>query len=336
MYPWEQVAADSDSTLRIVHEAVDRGHTVALATPSSLTMRDSEASAFCKVIKKTKPSSNIVTFYRNVDFKKAQLPLAGFDIIFMRDNPPLDTMALNFLDSVRENTLIINDINGLRLANNKLYTASLHDPACDYIPMTHVSKNIDYLMRVLDESEQSKMIMKPLNGYGGSGVITVEKTAKSSVKSLLQFYIGDNQNYVILQEYVEGAEQGDVRILMLNGEPIGAMRRVPAKDDHRSNIHAGGKEVKHTLSKQEKDLCRNIGPKLVRDGLYFVGLDVINGKLIEVNVLSPGGITRINRLNRCRLQKQILDFTESVVNAKELAVSRKNHFRKVIEDADFF
>ena len=102
----------------------------------------------------------------------------------------------------------------------------------------------------------------------------------------------------------------------------------------RSNIRAGGQEVKHTLSKEEKALCRALGPQLVRDGLYFVGLDVIGGKLIEVNVLSPGGITSINRLNRVKLQTNVLDFIENVVSARELVVERKNSFRKVIEDAE--
>lgn len=336
MYPWDQVEPETDSTLRLIHEAASRGHTVAITTPNNLTMRDSMAIAFCHVLKKGDVSNNIPSFYRKAEFNQAQLPLAGFDTIFMRANPPLDTMALNFLDSVRDDTFIMNDIDGLRVANNKLYTASLPDPNNEFIPVTHVSKNRDYLERVLDESQNDRMILKPLNGYGGKGVILVEKSAKSSVKSLLDFYIGDNKNYVILQDYIEGAEQGDVRIMMLNGEPIGAMRRVPAQGDVRSNIHAGGREVKHTLTKQEIRLCKHIGPKLVRDGLYFVGLDVINGKLVEVNVLSPGGITRINRLNRARLQADVLDFVESVVRAKEVSIARKTAFRKVIEDASTF
>ncbi len=333
MYPWEKVDAESDSTLRLIHEAASRGHTVAITTPNNLTMRHSTAIAFCNVLKPGEVSNNIPSFYRKAEFRKAQLPLAGFDVIFMRANPPLDTMALNFLDSVRDDTFIMNDIDGLRVANNKLYTTSLPDPNNEFIPVTHVSKNREYLERVLEESTNDRMIMKPLNGYGGKGVILVEKSAKSSVKSLLDFYIGDDKNYVILQDYIEGAEEGDVRIMMLNGEPIGAMRRVPANGDVRSNIHAGGKEVKHSLTKQELRLCKHIGPKLVRDGLYFVGLDVIKGKLVEVNVLSPGGITRINRLNRAKLQRNVLDFVESVVVAKEVCIARKNEYRQVIADA---
>ena len=336
MYPWDKVEPENDSTLRLIHEAASRGHTVAITTPNNLTMRHSTAIAFCQVLKRTEVSSNIPSFYRKAEFRKVQLPLAGFDVIFMRANPPLDTMALNFLDSVRDHTFIMNDIDGLRVANNKLYTTSLPDPNNEFIPVTHVSKNREYLERVLEETPNDRMIMKPLNGYGGKGVILVEKSAKSSVKSLLDFYIGDDKNYVILQDYIEGAEEGDVRIMMLNGEPIGAMRRVPAKGDVRSNIHAGGKEVKHALTKQELRLCKHIGPKLVRDGLYFVGLDVINGKLVEVNVLSPGGITRINRLNRTKLQVQVIDFAETVVKAKEVSITRKNEFRQVIADATTF
>lgn len=336
MYPWDRIEPETDSTLRLIHEAASRGHTVAITTPNNLTVRDSETYAFCNVLAKTqKNSSNIPAFYKSAEFKRCKLPLRGFDAIIMRANPPLDTTALNFLDSVRNDVFIMNDIDGLRIANNKLYPASFSGEAGKFIPATHVSKSQEYLEQVLEESPTEKMIMKPLNGFGGRGVIVVEKNAQQNFRSLLEFYIGGEQgNYVIMQEYIEGADQGDVRILLLNGEPIGAMRRVPSGKDIRSNIHAGGKEVKHTLSKEEKQLCKALGPQLVRDGLYLVGLDVINGKLLEVNVLSPGGITRINRLNRTKLQKNIIDFIENVISARELVVERKNSFRKVIEDAE--
>lgn len=339
MYPWESIDAEVDSTLRLIHECVSRGHTVAITTTNKLTIRESITSAFCDVIKKgQKITTNITSFYRNVSFKHTQLPLSGFDAIIMRDNPPLDNLAVNFLDSVCSDTFIMNDIDGLRIANNKLYTASFSDIHSEFVPKTHVSKSREYLERTFDESDSDKMILKPLDGFGGQGVIIIEKSARHNFRSLLDFYIGSQGNsggsYVILQEYVSGAEDGDIRILMLNGEPIGAMRRMPAKNDVRSNVHAGGRVVKHSLSKQEKRLCKHIGAKLVRDGLYFTGVDVIGGKLIEVNVLSPGGITRINKLNRARLQRNVIDFVESVVNAKDFIQQRKRQFRQVIDDAD--
>lgn len=338
MYPWDRIDPEADSTLRLIHEAATRNMTVAVTTAHSLTIRDSVPYAFCNVLKKReKLNANPTIFYKHAQFKRCKLPLAGFDAIIMRSNPPLDATALNFLDSVRNDVFIMNDLDGLRIANNKLYPASFSGDAARFIPATHVSKSRDYLEQVLQESNTEKMIMKPLNGFGGQGVIVVEKGAQQNFRSLLDFYIGGAEgNYVILQEYVEGAEQGDVRILLLNGEPIGAMKRVPSTNDIRSNISAGGKEVKHNLTKEEKALCKALGPQLVRDGLYLVGLDVIGGKLIEVNVLSPGGIARINRLNRTRLQKTILDFVENVVVARERVIERKNAFRKVIEDAEAF
>jgi len=339
MYPWENISPENDSTLRLVHEAVIREHTVAIATTGQLTIRDSVSSAFCDVVVRSKNIPTTATsLYKNIKFRRVQLPLAGFDAIILRDNPPLDTLALNFLDSVKNDVFIMNDINGLRIANNKLYTTGFQNLTGDFVPTTHVSKNRDYLERVFNESENDKMILKPLAGYGGQGVIVVEKSAKDSFRSLLDFYIdptGRNKgNYVILQDYVTGAEEGDVRILLLNGQPIGAMRRLPAKGEVRSNVHVGGTAVKHVLTKHEKRLCEHIGSKLVQDGIYFAGIDVIGGKLIEVNVQSPGGIARINKLNRVKLQKQVLDFVENVVDTKEGLVSRRNLFRQAIEDVD--
>jgi len=334
MYPWETVEPSADSTLRLIHEAHARGHTVAITSPTKLTIRDTVAYAFCQVLSKKTSAKTPQSLHKNAIFNTRMLPLAGFDVIFLRANPPVDTIALNFLDSVKDSVFIMNDVDGVRIANNKVYSAALNDPDQRFVPTTHVSKNREYLERVLDEAPTERMILKPLDGYGGSGVIVIEKSATANIRSLLDFYLGEKEDrYVIMQEYVEGAELGDIRILMLNGEPIGAMRRVPAEGEIRANISKGGREVKHTLSKDEKALCRHIGPKLVRDGLYLVGLDVIGGKLIEVNVLSPGGITRINKLNRAKLQKDIIDFVEEVVRTKELQASRKTAYRQAIEDA---
>lgn len=319
MYPWERINPRQDSSIRIIHECVRRGHEVAITHSKNLTIRDSVTLSYCKTIVADKVSTNIPSFYKMVTFQKEMRPLHDFDVIFMRDNPPLDPLVLNFLDSIKDDVFIINAINGLREANNKIYTAAYQDPDKEIIPTTHVSKSIDYLMRVIEESDQEKMIMKPLDGYGGSGVIVIEKSAMHNIKSLLEFYIeksAKESNYVILQEYVEGAELGDVRVLMLNGEPIGALRRKPAQNDIRSNISAGGSVEKYKLTKQDKILCEKIGKKLVQDGIYLAGLDIIGSKLIEVNVLSPGTLTPINRLYNVKLQVKIVDYLEQVVKER--------------------
>lgn len=337
MYPWEEIEPESDSTICLIHECIRRGYRVAITTPANLTIRDSTAQAFCQVVKfdDALPKS-MRSFHKKAKLRRQMLPLGGFDVIFMRANPPLDSIALNFLDSVKDDVFIVNDVEGLREANNKLYTAAFYDPKNEIIPKTYVSKNKEYLRGVIEESDSEKMIMKPLNGYGGSGVIVLERGAMSNVNSLLDFYItgkGGESNYVILQEYVPGAEKGDVRVLMLHGEPIGAMRRVPAEGDARSNVSAGGTVHKHTLTKDEKRLCKIVGSKLVSDGLYFVGLDLIGGKLIEVNVLSPGGINYINKVNKTRLQEIVIDYLEDVVRFRETASIRKMEFRQAVSDA---
>jgi len=320
MYPWERVHPPQDSTLRIIHEAVKRGHEVSITHPSNLTIRDSHTLSLCKKISLNEKLTNSMTaFYKTVKFETEMKELNGFDVIFMRDNPPMDGLVLNFLDSIKDDVFIINAVDGLREANNKIYTAAYFDPERELIPATHVSKNIDYLLRIIKESENDKMIMKPLDGYGGSGVIIIEKSAMQNIRSLLDFYINkdkNNSSYVILQEYVEGAEEGDVRILMLNGQPIGALRRRPVKGDVRSNISAGGSVEKYKLTTADKILCQKIGEKLVRDGIYYAGLDLINGKLIEVNVMSPGTITDINKLNKVKLQEKILTYLEKVVKSR--------------------
>jgi glutathione synthase len=336
MYPWEEMDPENDSTLAMINEFAKRGHGMATTTPSNLTIRDSVAFAFCKcLIRSEKISSNLKSFHNKSKFYDEMLPLAGFDVIVLRSNPPLDMIMLNFLDSVKDDVFIMNDLDGIRRANNKLYTAVFEDDKNEIIPKTHVTKNKEYLKKIIKEGPD-KMILKPLNGFGGSGVILIEKRAMKSINSLLDFYITNKDgtsNYVILQEYIEGAEEGDVRILLLNGRPIGAMKRVPGEEDHRSNVSAGGTVQKHSLSKQEKELCRRIGPKLVKDGLYFCGIDVIGGMLVEVNVMSPGGITYINKVYKTRLQEKIIDFVEDKVQERVTAFERRTKLRKHVSDA---
>lgn len=337
MYPWEDIDPVNDTSLALIHECVKRKHGVALCTPANLTIRNSVTSAFCTVINRMdKVPGSLKSFYKQATTREEMLPLAGFDVIFMRANPPLDPIMLNFLDSVKDDVFIVNSLQGLREANNKLYTAAFGDSHSNIIPVTHVSKNKEYLVQQIMESKSEKMILKPLNGYGGSGVILIEKSAMNNIKSLLDFYVSNSDgtsNYVILQEYIEGADKGDVRILLLNGEPIGAMRRIPGSGDHRSNVSAGGSVARHVLTRDEKNLCKQIGPKLVKDGLYFVGIDVIGGKLVEVNVMSPGGVTYMNKEYKTKIQSKVIDFVESQVLDKLQAFDRRSRLRNEVENA---
>jgi glutathione synthase len=336
MYPWDEMDPENDSTLAMIQEFAKREHGIAITTPANLTIRDSVAYGFSRCLKRAeKISNNLKSFHKKAVFYDEMLPLAGFDVIILRSNPPLDMIMLNFLDSVKDDVFIMNDLDGIRRANNKLYTAVFEDEKSEFIPRTHVTKNKQYLKETIKEGPD-RMILKPLNGFGGSGVILIEKRAMKSINSLLDFYIDNKDgtsNYVILQDYIEGADQGDVRILLLNGQPIGAMKRVPGEEDHRSNVSAGGTVQKHSLTSQEKELCRKIGPKLVKDGLYFCGIDVIGGMLVEVNVMSPGGITYINKVYKSRIQEKIIDFVEDKVQERVIAFERRTKLRKHVDEA---
>ena len=336
MYPWEEVKK-LDSTLRLIHECVKRGHLVGMTTPERLGIRDSVTMANCQIFDRgQKVSASMSSFYKNAAKSWKNVPMAGYDAVFMRANPPMDPLVLNFLDSIKDDVFVMNAVKGLREANNKIYTAAYYDPDHELIPTTHVSKDVDYLKQIIEESDQEQMIMKPLDGFGGRGVIIIEKSASKNIKSLLDFYVnnsrpGEKSQYVILQEYVPGAEKGDVRVLMLNGEPIASIRRVPSSGDVRSNVSAGGSVQKYKLTKEEVKFCRKIGEKLVRDGLYFTGLDIINGKLIEVNVMSPGALTEYNMLNKTRIQVPIIDFIEKTVLEKNRARKRKSDMDSMLE-----
>ena len=164
MYPWESINPKRDSSIRIIHECVKRGHEVAITTASNLTIRDSDTFSFCQLIESPpKVSTSMRSFHRDVKLITKLMPLREFDVIFMRDNPPLDPLVLNFLDSIKDDVFIVNAIDGLREANNKIYTAAYYDPNSSFIPKTHVSKNIDYLLQVIDESDDERLTLKPLD-----------------------------------------------------------------------------------------------------------------------------------------------------------------------------
>jgi len=221
---------------------------------------------------------------------------------------------MEFLAPVNERVFMINSTSGQVLANSKLYTLNFPE----IIPETHISRDPTRLKKIIDDFGGS-MVVKPLQRYGGEGVIKVSVRDKENLNSLINYYVQAFRNYpnrepIMVQEYLDGVQEaGDVRILLLNGEILGAMRRKPKDGDFRTNIHAGARAYKHELTAAEKRICETIKYRLVQDGLYFVGIDIIADRLVEINCLSPGGIHRINRLQNTRLEAQVIDFIEQKV-----------------------
>jgi glutathione synthase len=315
---WEKIDAPNSSTLAIIKECLFRKHKVSILYTNDLTVRDNVVHGFVKELSyEGKFTENIISFHKKVKVERKLIALHAFDCIMMRKDPPINPLVFNFLDAIKDETIIINDLDGIRKANNKLYTTTFHDPSGSFLPETHVSGSKSYINRIIDESTHEKMIMKPLDGSGGRGVIVLEKNARTNINSLLDFYLDESKDsYVILQEYIEGAEDGDVRVIMLSGKAIGAYQRKPAVGEIRANIQQGGSAHKYTLTESQKRICKKIGTKLLADGLFFVGLDMIGDKILEVNVLNPGGITNINRLNKVKLHRQVVDSFEEKVDEK--------------------
>lgn len=315
---WAQINPKKSSTLEILQECLKRNHTVSILHTNNLTVRNNIVHGLIETVNKMdKIPDNVINFYKKVTFTKTMVPLHVFDCLMIRKDPPINPLVLNFLDAIKDEVVTVNDVDGIRKANNKLYTTTFHDPHNNYLPITHVSGSKKFINQAINDSDKEKMILKPLDGSGGRGVIVLEKNARSNINSLLDFYIDDTRdNYVILQEYIEGAEEGDVRVLMLNGKFIGAYNRKPAVGEMRANIQTGGTAHKYTMTESQLRVCKKIGPKLISDGLYFVGLDMIGDKILEVNVLNPGGITNINRLEKLKLQKLVVDFLEEKVDEK--------------------
>jgi len=221
---------------------------------------------------------------------------------------------MEFLSPVNDRVFMINSTNGQILGNSKLY--ALNFPGI--IPMTHVSRDPKRLKKIIDDFGGA-MVIKPLQRYGGEGVIKVSIRDQENLNSLINYYVKGYEDYparepIMVQEFLEGVKKdGDIRILLLNGEILGAMRRKPMKGDFRTNVHAGARVFKHNVTKKEKEICRVIQDRLIKDGLYFVGIDVIGDKLVEINCVSPGGIARINKLDRVKLEAKVIDFVERKV-----------------------
>jgi glutathione synthase len=311
----------NETTSYLMYECNQRGHTVYFLEPHDIYIRNDEVVARMRNIT-VAPDLTMKKYWRcliNCMDREELIfeTLTDLDALFLRKDPPLIYQTLEFLAPINNQVFIINSTTGQILGNSKLYI--LNFPSI--IPETHVSRDPVRLKKIIDDFGGA-MVVKPLQRHGGEGVIKVSTRDHENLVSLINYYTQASKPYpdreaIMVQEYLDVVQrEGDIRILLLNGEILGAMRRKPRNGDFRTNIHAGGKPYKHEVTEKEKKLCLTIKDKLIRDGLYFVGIDVIGDKLVEVNCVSPGGIPRINRLNNVKLEAKVIDFIEK--NAKKM------------------
>lgn len=236
------------------------------------------------------------------------LPLESMDVVLMRKDPPVTIAylyATYILDSVdSQKTQVLNAPRGLRDANEKMYALQFTEA----IPETIVSQD-KAIIRQFTEAKGAA-VLKPLGGKAGEGILLLHPSDRN-LNSLIEVSTVRGQIPVMVQIYLPAAQEGDKRIILLDGEPIGALNRVPTGNEFRGNMAAGGSVVQSSLTERERQICTQLAPTLRRDGLVFVGIDIIGGYLTEVNVTSPTGVREIDRLEGVHLGQQVMNWIET-------------------------
>lgn len=308
MDPLSTVHHEKDTSFAFIRAAQERGHESYHCLPRDMSIEGGEAHALVHrmVILDTPP---YIAFEHERGRHRQRL--ADVDAVFIRKDPPFDRTYLYatlLLERARGCPLIVNDPRGLRDANEKLY--ALNFP--EWTPRTVVSADPNEIHAFARELGDA--VIKPLDGAGGAGVLRLNPADKNA-RAIVDMLTGEGRRLAMVQEYLPAVVEGDKRVILLDGEPLGAILRVPRGDDLRSNIHVGGSVVPAELTPREQEMVRAIAPRLRADGLWFVGLDVIGERLTEVNVTSPTGIQELSRFSKVDQAAKVIAWTEERVRA---------------------
>jgi glutathione synthase len=302
MDPIENINIDADSTFVLALEAQSRGHALYHYLPRHLSLRDGRLTARARPLEVRRERGRHFTLG-----PEAVLELATTDVILMRQDPPFDMAyitATHLLEHVRGKALVVNDPVSVRNAPEKLFATHFDG----LMPPTLITSDREAILAF--RREHGEIILKPLFGNGGAGVFRLTPEDEN-LNALLELFTGLYREPIIVQRYLPEVRRGDKRIILIEGEPAGAVLRVPAKGEARANLHVGGTAVKTTLTPREREICAAIGPTLRAQGLVFVGIDVIGDYLTEINVTSPTGIQEINRLDGVTLERRVWDAIEA-------------------------
>ena len=303
MDPIETINIDADSTFVLALEAQARGHTIFHYLPQALTLRDGRLYARGRALSVQRERGNHHKFGA---FE--ELDLATLDVILMRQDPPFDMAyitATHLLELLPANgPLVVNDPAAVRNAPEKLFVLKFKD----LMPPTLLSLDADEIRAFWEE--HGDIILKPLFGHAGAGIVHL-RPGDENLNSLLEMYAQIYREPVMVQRYVPEVRNGDKRIILIDGEPAGAVLRIPVTGEARANFHAGGRAGKTVLTLREKEICAAIGPTLKEQGLLFVGIDVLGDYITEINVTCPTGIQEISRLNDDNLAAKVWDAIEA-------------------------
>ena len=296
MDPIQTVNIDADSTFRIAEEAQARGHELFFYTPDHLAFQEGKVTA----------RGHYFTVQRvqgqHADLSEMQeVDLADFDVVWLRQDPPFDMHYItttHLLDLIHPDTLVVNDPFWVRNYPEKLLV--LRFP--DLTPPTTIARDLETIKAF--KEKHGDVILKPLYGNGGAGVFRLDQNDRN-LASLHEVFTGFSREPLIVQKFLPDVSNGDKRVILVDGEPIGAINRVPAKGETRSNMHVGGRPEKVGLTERDREICAAIGPLLREKGQIFVGIDVIGDYLTEINVTSPTGIQELERFDGINAAEKI-------------------------------
>jgi glutathione synthase len=302
MDPIETVDVDLDTTFDLALEALRRGHEIHVYQPEGLSLRDGRVMARARKVKdlKREPGAHALLA------PPALLDLHGVDVVLVRQDPPFNMAyitAAQILERLQPDVLVINDPRSIRDAPEKLFVTAFSD----LTPPTLITRDVE-LMRAF-RSEHGDVILKPLYGNGGAGVFR-QSADDPNFNALTELFLQAFAEPLIVQKYLPAVRKGDKRIILLDGEAVGAINRVPAKGETRSNLHVGGKAEAVDMSARDQEICDRIGPELSRRGLILVGIDVIGDSLTEINVTSPTGVQQVRRFGGADISALFWDWVE--------------------------
>lgn len=302
MDPIGAIDINADSSFRLAEEAQARGHKLFYYTPDKLSYQEGRVVAMGQdlVVRREVGNHFDVGEMREQD-------LSEVDVIWLRQDPPFDMgyiTTTHILDRIHPDTLVVNDPFWVRNYPEKLLVLDFPD----LTPPTAIARDLDTLKAF--RARHGDVILKPLYGNGGAGVFKLTKS-DSNLASLHEMFSGINREPLIVQKFLPDVSAGDKRVILVDGEPVGAINRVPASGETRSNMHVGGRPEKIGLTERDLEICARIGPLLREKGQVFVGIDVIGDYLTEINVTSPTGIQELERFDGVNIAAKIWEAIEA-------------------------
>ena len=306
MDPIQGVDIDADTTFRMAEEAQARGHELFFYTPDRLTWDEGrvKATGWPLIVRRERGNHFELGEARTVD-------LSTFDVVLLRQDPPFDMSYVtntHMLERLKGSALVINDPFWVRNYPEKLLVLDFPE----LTPPTTIARDLGVIREF--KARHGDIILKPLYGNGGAGVFRLDENDRN-LSSLHELFTGFSREPLIVQKFLPAVSKGDKRVILVDGEPVGAINRVPAEGETRSNMHVGGRPEKIELSARDREICAAIGPLLRDKGQVFVGIDVIGDYLTEINVTSPTGIQELERFDGVNIAEKVWEAIEARVAA---------------------